>query len=81
MGNELKAECRIDQATNVKPTRKSIGRELTIAAPAAPRHGQIIDLMQALKHSSKGHPFEGRSRGTDIPVGNFSCSLFQLRDP
>jgi DNA end-binding protein Ku len=30
---------------------KSKGREITVAAPAAPRHGQIIDLMQALKQS------------------------------
>jgi non-homologous end joining protein Ku len=30
---------------------KSKGREITIAAPEAPRHGQIIDLMQALKQS------------------------------
>jgi DNA end-binding protein Ku len=30
---------------------KSKGQEITIAAPEAPRHGQIIDLMQALKQS------------------------------
>ena len=30
---------------------KSKGREITVAAPEAPRHGQIIDLMQALKQS------------------------------
>jgi DNA end-binding protein Ku len=30
---------------------KSKGREITIAAPESPRHGQIIDLMQALKQS------------------------------
>jgi DNA end-binding protein Ku len=30
---------------------KSKGREFTVAAPEAPRHGQIIDLMQALKQS------------------------------
>jgi DNA end-binding protein Ku len=30
---------------------KSKGREITIAAPEAPRHGRIIDLMQALKQS------------------------------
>jgi DNA end-binding protein Ku len=30
---------------------KSKGWEFTIAAAAAPRHGQIIDLMQALKQS------------------------------
>jgi DNA end-binding protein Ku len=30
---------------------KSKGREITVAAPEAPRHGQIIDLMQALKES------------------------------
>jgi DNA end-binding protein Ku len=30
---------------------KSKGEEITIAAPAAPRQGQIIDLMQALKQS------------------------------
>jgi DNA end-binding protein Ku len=27
------------------------GQEITVAAPAAPRQGQIIDLMQALKQS------------------------------
>jgi DNA end-binding protein Ku len=30
---------------------KSKGREIPIAAPEAPRHGRIIDLMQALKQS------------------------------
>jgi DNA end-binding protein Ku len=30
---------------------KSKGREITVAEPEAPRHGQIIDLMQALKQS------------------------------
>jgi DNA end-binding protein Ku len=30
---------------------KSKGREITVAPPEAPRHGQIIDLMQALKQS------------------------------
>jgi DNA end-binding protein Ku len=30
---------------------KSKGREITVAAPEAPRHGQIIDLMQELKQS------------------------------
>jgi DNA end-binding protein Ku len=30
---------------------KSKGEEITIAAPAAQRQGQIIDLMQALKQS------------------------------
>jgi DNA end-binding protein Ku len=30
---------------------KSKGREITVAAPAVPRHGQVIDLMQALKQS------------------------------
>jgi DNA end-binding protein Ku len=30
---------------------KSKGQEFTFAAPEAPRHGQIIDLMQALKQS------------------------------
>jgi DNA end-binding protein Ku len=30
---------------------KSKGRETTISAPEAPRRGQIIDLMQALKQS------------------------------
>jgi DNA end-binding protein Ku len=30
---------------------KSKGREITVAAPEAPRHGQIINLMQALKQS------------------------------
>jgi non-homologous end joining protein Ku len=30
---------------------KSKGSEITVAAPESPRHGQIIDLMQALKQS------------------------------
>jgi non-homologous end joining protein Ku len=30
---------------------KSKGQEITIAAPEAPWHGQIIDLMKALKES------------------------------
>jgi DNA end-binding protein Ku len=30
---------------------KSKGQEITVTAPEAPRHGQIIDLMQALKQS------------------------------
>ena len=30
---------------------KSKGGEITVAAPEAPRHAQIIDLMQALKQS------------------------------
>src|SRR5262245_15947262 len=30
---------------------KSKGGEITVAAPEVPRHGQIIDLMQALKQS------------------------------
>jgi DNA end-binding protein Ku len=30
---------------------KSKGKEITVAARAAPRHGQVIDLMQALKQS------------------------------
>jgi DNA end-binding protein Ku len=30
---------------------KSKGQEITVSAPAAPRHGEIIDLMQALKQS------------------------------
>ena len=30
---------------------KSKGQEITIVAPEAPRHGQLIDLMQALKQS------------------------------
>ena len=30
---------------------KSKGREITVAAPEVPRHGQVIDLMQALKQS------------------------------
>jgi DNA end-binding protein Ku len=28
---------------------KSKGQEITVAAPEAPRHGQLIDLMKALK--------------------------------
>jgi non-homologous end joining protein Ku len=30
---------------------KNKGQEITVAAPEAPRHAQIIDLMQALKQS------------------------------
>jgi DNA end-binding protein Ku len=30
---------------------KSKGQDITVAAPEAPRHAQIIDLMQALKQS------------------------------
>jgi DNA end-binding protein Ku len=30
---------------------KSKGREITVSAPEAPRHGHLIDLMQALKQS------------------------------
>jgi DNA end-binding protein Ku len=30
---------------------KSKGREITVAPPEVPRHGQVIDLMQALKQS------------------------------
>jgi DNA end-binding protein Ku len=38
---------------------KSKGREITVAAPETPRHGQIIDLMQALKQSlEKAKPKE-----------------------
>jgi non-homologous end joining protein Ku len=38
---------------------KSKGQEITIAAPEAPRHAQIIDLMQALKQSiEKAKPKE-----------------------
>jgi DNA end-binding protein Ku len=38
---------------------KSKGREITVAAPEAPRHAQIIDLMQALKQSiEKAKPKE-----------------------
>jgi non-homologous end joining protein Ku len=38
---------------------KSKGGETTVAAPEAPRHAQIIDLMQALKRSiEKAKPKE-----------------------
>jgi DNA end-binding protein Ku len=30
---------------------KSKGQEITVSAPEAPRHGHLIDLMQALKQS------------------------------
>jgi DNA end-binding protein Ku len=30
---------------------KSKGGEITVSTPATPRHGEIIDLMQALKQS------------------------------
>src|SRR5262245_16822454 len=30
---------------------KSKGGEITVTAPEVPRHAQIVDLMQALKHS------------------------------
>jgi len=32
---------------------KSKGKEITVTAPEAPQHAQIIDLMQALKQSLK----------------------------
>jgi DNA end-binding protein Ku len=35
---------------------KSKGQEITVAAPEAPRHAQIIDLMQALKQIEKVRP-------------------------
>jgi endonuclease I len=28
-------------------TKRAKGREITVTAPAAPRHGQVIDLLQA----------------------------------
>jgi non-homologous end joining protein Ku len=31
--------------------KRAKGQEITVAAPEAPRHAQIIDLMQALKQS------------------------------
>jgi non-homologous end joining protein Ku len=43
---------------------KSKGREITVAAPEAPRHGQIIDLMQALKQSIE----EARPKAKAIPA-------------
>jgi non-homologous end joining protein Ku len=42
---------RIPRAVQAMLDEKSKGREITVAAPEAPRHGQIIDLMQALKQS------------------------------
>jgi non-homologous end joining protein Ku len=44
--------------------QKSKGREITVAAPEAPRHGQIIDLMQALKQSIE----EVRPKAKAIPA-------------
>ncbi len=38
---------------------KSKGQEITVAPPEAPRHGQIIDLMQALMQSIE----EARPKG------------------
>jgi non-homologous end joining protein Ku len=35
---------------------KSKSREITVAAPPLPRHGQLIDLMQALKQSMERAP-------------------------
>ena len=43
---------------------KSKGREITVAPPEAPRHAQIIDLMQALKQSIE----EARPKGL-LPLG------------
>jgi DNA end-binding protein Ku len=43
---------------------KSKGREITVAAPEASRHGQIIDLMQALKQSIE----EVRPKAKAIPA-------------
>jgi DNA end-binding protein Ku len=41
---------------------KSKGKEITVTAPAAPRQGQLIDLMQALKQRSRSEAqAEGRS--------------------
>jgi DNA end-binding protein Ku len=43
---------------------KSKGQEITVAAPDAPRHAQIIDLMQALKQSiEKAKPKEKAAPG------------------
>ena len=43
---------------------KSKGKEITFAPPEAPRHGQIIDLMQALKQSIE----EVRPKAKAIPA-------------
>jgi DNA end-binding protein Ku len=43
---------------------KSKGREITVAAPEASQHGQIIDLMQALKQSIE----EVRPKAKAIPA-------------
>jgi DNA end-binding protein Ku len=43
---------------------KSKGREITVAAPEAPWHGQFIDLMQVLKQSIE----EARPKAKAIPA-------------
>jgi DNA end-binding protein Ku len=41
---------------------KSKGREITVTAPEVRRHGQVIDLMQALKQSmERARPRKARA--------------------
>ena len=61
MSNEFKLENYGDEyreRVQAMLDEKSKGGEITVAAPEAPRHAQIIDLMQALKakhQASKAH--------------------------
>jgi DNA end-binding protein Ku len=54
MSDELKPDKYRDEyreRVQAMLDEKSKGQEITVAAPEASRHGQIIDLMQALKQS------------------------------
>jgi hypothetical protein len=52
--------------------KKSKGKEITFAPPEAPRHGQIIDLMQALKRSIE----EARPKAKAIPARGQAKNCF-----
>jgi DNA end-binding protein Ku len=67
MSNEFKLENYRDEyreRVQAMLDEKSKGREVTVAAPEAPRHAQIIDLMQALKQSIE----EARPKAKAIPA-------------
>jgi DNA end-binding protein Ku len=54
MSDEFKPDKYRDEyreRLQVMLSEKSKGREITVAAPTARPHGQVIDLMQALKQS------------------------------
>jgi hypothetical protein len=62
------------------------GKEITVAAPEAPRTGQIIDLMQALKQSiekakpkQKAAPAQHRAKNGFLRFVTPSCSLVAAR--